>query len=253
MWTVRVTLPLAAADAPSAAVAVLAGIVALSITAIAWETLRRIITMTHEGSHAMAAWLVDSRVYSVVLSRDKNLTKRAATGRRSSEVLIKSAGYIGPSFFGLLGSLLLVRGQVEPVLWISVVLLGLLLLKVATWFGRIGVTLTGAVLFVMARYAPDALQTLFAATWIWFLLIGGFGNVIRLHHARQAAKAAKKPDKSSDVYALWKLILVPPPVGVALFWLGSLAALILGAGILLGLVEAPSGPPAPAAPTATPT
>lgn len=254
MWTVRATLPLAAPfESPSAAVVVLAGILALLITTVGWPTLRHIIGMAHLGGYATAGSLVGGRVGSLKLGRGRGLPKYDYPGRRLSKAVIALAGYTGPPAFGLLGSFLLVKGQVEAVLWVSLVLLFLLLVSVANWFGRLAVILTGVALWAIARYAPDGLRELFAVTWVWFLLIGGVAHIVDLRRIRRTMKADKKPDKESDVMKLWQLAWVPPPIGVALFWLLSVAALVLGAGIMLGLVETPSAPAAPAAPTTTPT
>ncbi|MGN9909048.1 M50 family metallopeptidase [Phytohabitans sp. LJ34] len=249
----RATLPLAAAyEPPSAAVVVLAGILALLITTVGWPTLRHIIAMAHLGGYATAASFV-GKVTGVELTRGRALLKYEHPGSWLAKFAVAWSGYTGPPAFGLLGSFLLVKGQVEAVLWVSLVLLFLLLLSVANWFGRIAVILTGVALWAVARYAPDGLRELFAVTWVWFLLIGGVVNTVDLRRIRRAMKADKKPDKKSDVVKLWQLAWIPPPIGVALFWLLSVAALVVGAGVMLGLVEMPSAPAAPAAPTATPT
>jgi len=255
VWTVRDSLTLAAAsEPPSEAVVVLSGILALLITVVGWPMLTHVITIAHEGGHATAASLSGGRVNFVELFRtgDGN-TDFNYSGGKGAIAFIGSAGYIGPSVFGLLGSFLLTRGQFEAILWISLVLVGILLLNVKNPFGWLSAILTGIVLFVMARYAPDGLQELFAVTWVWFLLFGGYGDVLGLRKLRRLAKAAKKPDKKSDARKLGDKTGIPAPFWVALFWLCAVAALILGGGIMLGLVELPSPPPVPAAPRPTPT
>lgn len=249
MWTVPATVPLAsAADRPSEAVVVLAGILALLITTVGWPALRYIIVMAHFGGYATTMSFF-GKVNTSTLGRGRSLPRYEFTGRRLAKVAIASSGYTGPPAFGLLGSFLLAKGQVEAVLWVSLVLLFLLLLSVANAFGWFAVILTGVILYVVARYAPDGLQELFAVTWVWFLLIGGVTHILDMRRIRRALKGTKEPDKDSDVVKLWKLAWIPPPVGVALFWLLAVAGLILGSGIMLGLVETPSLPP----PTPTPT
>jgi hypothetical protein len=253
VWTVRVTLPLAAtAEPPSEALVVLAGILALLITVIGWPMLTHVITIAHEGGHATAASLSGGRVVSVRLDRDGGgKTRSEVPKRKSAAAFVGAAGYAGSSVFGLLGSFLLVKGQFEAILWVSLVLVCVLLLNVVNLFGWVSALLSGILLFVVARYAPGGFQELFAVTWVWFLLFGGYGDVLGLRKARRALKAAKKPDET-DAGLLGKDTWLPAPFWVALFWLFAVAALILGAGIMLGMVFEP--PPAPAAPTTlTPT
>ncbi|WP_460849384.1 M50 family metallopeptidase [Phytohabitans suffuscus] len=230
--------PLAASvEPPSQVLVVAAGILALLITVIGWPLLTHVIAIAHEGGHATAASVSGGRVVAVRLERSGNGRTDFAAGKgQSTLAFIGSAGYIGPSVFGVLGSFLLVKGQVEAILWASLVLVGILLLNVANPFGWFSSLLTGIVLFLVARYAPDAPQTLFAVTWVWFLLFGGYGDVLGLRKVRRALRAAKKRDEETDAGILGKQTWVPAPIWVALFWLGAVAGLLLGAGIMLGMV-----------------
>jgi hypothetical protein len=253
VWTVRATLPLAAAtEPPSTAVIVAVGILTLFVTVVGWPMLTHVITIAHEGGHAWAASASGGRVLSVNLGRNGGGHTDAAHSKRfTTMAFVGSAGYFGPSVFGVLGSFLLVRGQVDAVLWISFVLVGILLINVANPFGWFSALLTGIVLFLVARYASDGLQELFAVAWVWFLLFGGYGDVLYLRKVRRLA-TAKKPDKESDAYILGDKTWVPAPIWAAFFWLGALVALVIGTGIMLGLVELPALPPAPTAPAPTP-
>lgn len=254
MWTVRATLPLAAAtESPSTAVIVTVGILTLFVTVVGWPMLTHVITIAHEGGHAWAASSSGGRVKSVLLERTgAGETRSDLPARTSALTFFYSAGYFGPSVFGVLGSFLLVRGQVDAILWISFVLVGILLINVVNPFGWFSALLTGIVLFLVARYASDGLQELFAIAWVWFLLFGGYGDVLGLRKVRRLA-TAKKPDKKSDAAILGEKTWVPAPIWVGIFWLGAVAALLLGVCILLGLVELPALPPEPTAPAPTRT
>jgi hypothetical protein len=180
-------------DRPSRVLVVLSGILALVIAGIGWPVVQHVITIAHEGAHATAGSTMGRRVLRVLLRRTGGgETQVSPLGGRLTMAAIASAGYLGPSFFGILGSLVLFRTHAEAVLWISLVLLAILLPQVANWFGRFSVVLTAAVLVVVVRYAPDGLQTLFAFTWIWFLLIGGFVQVLVLRQYRRGMKAKNK-------------------------------------------------------------
>jgi hypothetical protein len=112
-------------------------------------------------------------------------------------------------------------------LWLSLVFLGLMLLVVANLFGGLVVLVTGGLLFLAARYGTGDTPAVVAYTWVWFLLIGGFVHVLR-----SAVRAA-----GSDTVKLRGMTYVPATLWAGVFLLGTLAALIYGAAILLGRVD----------------
>jgi hypothetical protein len=74
-----------------------------------------------------------------------------------------------------------------------------------------------------------------AFTWAWCLLGGGVHNGVELHTIRRRDRAAGLRDYSSDAYKLRQLTFLPALFWVAVFVTGSLAALVLGGRILLGI------------------
>jgi hypothetical protein len=209
-----------------------AGLLALVIAVIAWPIVGFAITVAHEGGHAFTGALMGGAVTSVTMDRHQGgLTKVQGIGPFAT-LLFFLAGYLGPSVFGLAGAILLTKGQVSVVLWLSLVFLALALLQSRNLVSIVATIATGAVVGAVLRYASAGQQTFFAYTWIWFLLIGGWGHVILLQALRRGG-----PDPGSDALQLRKLTFLPASLFSGVFWLGSLAALIYGAGVLLGIVQ----------------
>jgi hypothetical protein len=224
----------------SLGLSVLTGLLALVIVLLGWWGVRHSITAAHEGGHALFASLLGGTVESVHIAHPKKGSVTAWKGSGGTiKFVVALAGYLSPSLFGLLGALLLAHGATKGVLWISLVFLAILLLQIRHLRGALIVLATGAVIFLVARNASDRAQTVFAFTWVWFLLIGGFRHVVG--YVQERGKVTKKnPDDSSDGYQLRKMTYIPTSLWVGFFWLATLAALVLGAGILLGLVGQPA-------------
>jgi hypothetical protein len=57
---------------------------------------------------------------------------------------------------------------------------------------------TGVVILMVFRSASPGQQTLFAYTWIWFLLFGGFGGVLTLQYIRGQGADLRRGDPARD-------------------------------------------------------
>jgi hypothetical protein len=217
----------ATASPPSTAVAVVAGGVAVLLVLGVWSLIGHVITIAHEGAHAAATLLLGGRVTQVRLNRDRT----GSTASRSPllQFPVTAAGYLGPSVFGLAGSALLVHGKPDAVLWITLVLLALLLLSTANWFGRFVLVVVGAGLFLVATQAPAGVRLLVACVWVWVLLVGGVLHVWDHRHG------------GADFAAMRSMtFVVPAVVWAALAFVAAVAALLVGGAWLIG-VTAPPG------------
>lgn len=243
-----------ARDRPSLVLVIGTGLLALLAMVALWGISKHTITIAHEGGHAMFASGTGGRVHSVKLERTGDGVTRSADASKTAGIFVSLAGYLGPSLFGLLGALLLSQGKTVAVLWLTLAFLVLMLLQIANVFGFLSVIATGAVVYLVARYASSGVQTVFAYTWIWFLLMGGTKSVVELHAARRVGSRTGKPDKGSDAVVLRQSTRVPAPLWVGFFFLATLAALFFGGAILFGmvlepgLVPAPAGSPSPSSP-----
>jgi Peptidase M50B-like len=234
--TVLAPDPQPSAAQTSAELAASTALLALLMVTILWPVAKYAVTIAHEGGHALTASAVGRSLKSVSLSRDGSGLTSVAGGSRLTYFPFLLAGYLGPSIFGLLGAILVAQGQSRAVLLLSLALLVLLLLHVTNIFGFIAVMATGGIILLAARYGTDFGKAIFAYTWIWLLLIGGVRQAIELGKSRKRAGVS---DTVSDAYQLRKLTYIPAPLWTGLFAVGAVAALILGAAILLGVVGQP--------------
>ena len=183
-------------------------------------------TIAHEGGHALLAMLVGLGVKSVTI----NLNGGGTQPRRTegfAMVFAALAGYLGPSLFGFAGAWLLIH-DFEPrvVLLMSLALMALLLIMVRSFFGLIAMLITGAALWAVAMHAEVGAQLVFAYIWVWFLLMGGVRQIPELY---KVWNTGGEPDTS----VLAQHTGLSTAFFVALFWLGSMAALIGGGAMML--------------------
>jgi hypothetical protein len=206
------------------------GVVAWVAAVPLWRFTQHTITVAHEGGHAMFGVLFGQKVHGVRVTADGGGETRFSPSMPwLADLFITLAGYLGPSALGLGGVFLLARGQPEMVLWASVGLLAVILLMIRNPLGFVAVIGTGVVLYWVARHWPDPAQLAFGYFWVWFLLIGGVRTITGLFWATY------RDDRGSDAAIMQKLTLLPDIFWLALFWLGTMAALVYGGATLLHL------------------
>ena len=204
------------------------GVVAWVAAVPLWRFTQYTITVAHEGGHAMFGALFGQKIKGVELTGGGGgVTNFAGKIPWFADLVISLAGYLGPSALGLSGVFLLQRGHAEAMLWASIGLLAVLLLKVRNPLGFVAVIGTGVVLYWTARHWPDSAQLAFGYFWVWFLLIGGVRMITSLFWA------TFQQDPDSDAAVLEGLTILPDVFWLAVFWLGTMAALVYGGATLL--------------------
>ena len=226
---------------PPAWVVGLTGLAALIIVLNtgSWRLAGKVITIAHEGGHAVVSLLSGRRLDGIRLHADSSGVTYSR-GKRTGPglVLTAAAGYIMPSLLGAGAAALLAQRHLTAMLWLALVLLAATFLAVRNVFGAVAVLVTAGAVFVVSYYAPAAVQAGFAYLAAWFLLFGGLRPVLEL--ARGINRGRRRSwAQGSDADQLARMTGVPAGLWVALFGLVALAALVLGATLL-----APSGWPA---------
>ena len=217
-------------DPPSWLALVTAGVALVAVLyRPVWRPLRTIVTIAHEGGHAMVALLSGRRLSGIRLHSDTSgVTVSVGKPTGIGMVLTAAAGYITPSLLGAGGAALLAGARITMVLWVSLVLLGLMFIAIRNWFGALVLVLTGGVIFAISWLASARIQAAFAYLLVWFLLVAGVRPVFELQQMRSRGRAPW-----SDADQLADLTRIPGAVWVGFFGLVSAAALGLGAGSLL--------------------
>jgi len=219
---------------PPAWVIGLTGLVALVVVLNtgSWRLAGKVITIAHEGGHALVSVLSGRRLDGIRLHAD-NSGVTYSRGRRHGPglVLTAAAGYVMPSLLGAGAAWLLAARHLTAMLWLALVLLAATFLAVRNLFGAVAVLVTAGAVFAVSYYATAVVQAGFAYLAVWFLLFGGVRPVLEL--ARGTSGRRQRWTRGSDADQLARLTGAPVGLWVTLFVLVSLAALVIGATLLL--------------------
>lgn len=218
-------------DPPFEIVAI-TGIVALVIVALdlLWRPARNVITIVHEGGHAVAAVLTGRRLTGIQLHSDTSgLTLSVGKRKGLGMIITAAAGYLAPSLVGLSGVILLAYGQITVMLWTAVAILGLMLIMVRNFYGALTLVLVGAAVLGVSLRANSDVQSAFGYGMTWFLLLGAVRPVIEMQRQRR-----RQPGSNSDADQLGRLTHLPGALWVGFFFAAT--CVTAGAGTWLLLV-----------------
>jgi len=228
---------------PPAWVIGLTGLLALCVVlnSQSWRVTGKVITIAHEGGHALVSVLSGRRLDGIRLHSDSSGVTYSR-GRRTGPglVLTAAAGYVMPSVLGAGAALLLAERHLTAMLWLALVLLAATFLAIRNVFGALAVLVTAGGVFAVSYYAPAAVQAGFAYLAAWFLLFGGLRPVVELARGSWGSAGASGSSRrrlrwtrGSDAEQLARLTGAPAGLWITLFMLVALAALIAGAALLV--------------------
>ena len=227
---------------PPAWVIGLTGLLALCVVlnSQSWRLAGKVITIAHEGGHALVSVLSGRRLDGIRLHSDSSGVTYSR-GRRTGPglVLTAAAGYVMPSLLGAAAAWLLAERHLTAMLWLALVLLAATFLAIRNVFGALAVLVTAGGVFVVSYYASAAVQAGFAYLAVWFLLFGGLRPVVELARgswgpAGSAGSSGRRQrwTRGSDADQLSRLTGTPAGLWISLFVLVALAALVVGARLL---------------------
>jgi peptidase M50B-like protein len=209
-----------------------AAVVALAVVGwtVSWRVARGVVTIVHEGGHALIAVLAGRGLIGIRLHADTSgVTTSTGHAGGLGLVLTFLGGYPAPAALGLVGAVLVATDR-AAALWLVVVLLVATLVQVRNAYGVLSVLATGAAVGAVAWWGDAVLQGAFAAALSWFLLFGAVRSVRELQRGRRRGVLL---GGESDADALARLTGVPGGMWAALFWLAAVAAVITGAWVLV--------------------
>ncbi|MEU6715241.1 M50 family metallopeptidase [Nonomuraea sp. NPDC046802] len=193
-----------------------------------WHVSRGLITIAHEGGHALMALLTRRKLEGIRLHSDTSgvtLTRGRPTG--PGMVLTALAGYVAPSLLGLAAAVLTEAGRITVLIWGVLLFLVCMLLLIRNLYGALILLVTGGAVYALIMYAPSDVQQIVALVATWFLLFGGIRPVIELQRKRSRRQA-----RDSDADQLARLTFLPGGFYVFLFLLVSVASLLFGAYLM---------------------
>jgi Peptidase M50B-like len=216
---------------PASWLVVAAGVVALAAVALddVWRWSRNVVTIVHEGGHALAAVLTGRRLTGIRLHSDTSgLTLSVGRPSGLGMVMTTAAGYLSPSLVGLAGVALLAANQVTVMLWGAAALLVGMLIMIRNAYGALTLVVCGAVVVGLSLYTSPNVQAAFGYGMTWFLLLGAVRPVGELWRQRR-----RQEGRYSDAAQLARLTAFPTSAWVGFFGLATGAALAAGGLLLL--------------------
>ena len=215
---------------PEPAVVVAVALVAVALVVIprAWTLTRHVVTISHEGGHALVAVLTGRRLMGIRLHADTSgVTLSRGKPRGPGMVAMLAAGYLAPAVAGLGAALLLAAGYSLALLWLAVGWLSLMLLQIRNAYGLLVLLVCGAGAALVSWYLPGSAVSLIAYLLTCLLLVAAPKPVLELMAQRRRGGA-----RGSDVDQLRRLTRIPALVWELLFLAANLAGLVVG-GLLL--------------------
>ena len=194
-----------------------------------WSVARTVVTIAHEGGHALVALLTGRRLSGVrVLRSTAGLTVSSGSPSGPGIVLTTAAGYAAPPLLGLGAAALLATGHLAGLLLASLAGLIGLAIAIRNAYGMLAIFVSAAaIVFVLWRGSPLA-EAALGYLMTWFLLLGGVRPVLELQRTRR-----RHPRAGTDADQLAALTGLPGWLWVGLFGVVALAALAVSADWLI--------------------
>lgn len=215
------------------------GVLALFLVVFrpSWRLLRNVVTIAHEGGHAFTALLTGRRLNSIRLHSDTSgLTVSSGKPYGLGMILTSAAGYPAPALLGLGYAALLGAHRITLMLWLTVLLLAVLLIKVRNVYGVLTVLVIGGIIVIVSWFGTDTLQAALAYLAAWFLLLAAVRPVLELQRNR-----VREPNSDADQLA--RLTRIPGIMWVLAFGAIAVCSLVLGGRLLLDDVRGVCVPP----------
>ncbi len=206
---------------PTPQISAILAVVALAAVVLAWRLVRTLVTICHEGGHALVAVLVGRRLTGIRLHSDTSgltLSRGRPTGPGMVATLL--AGYPGAAIVGLGLAALAGTGHAAAVLWLLVLLAALMLVWIRNLYGLLVLLVAGAAVALASWYSPPTVLGWIATGLAWLLLFAAPRPVLELFRSRSGTSDAAQLAALTHLHRY----------GWCLLWLlFTLAALVTGA------------------------
>jgi hypothetical protein len=201
------------------------GLLVLVLVAFTGPWILSMVTVAHEGGHAVVAVLA-GRV-SMGFRLEPNAD--GATGVAGSRFFVGNffiglAGFLAPPLVGLGGAVAIAEGKAWSVLWAAVILGIAAYIHARESLANVYTFLVLAGLVATALFASALVQTMVAVGLVWVMLIGGLYQAVRQSRA-----------DGTDAHRLARCTLLPRLFWHGLWVLVGLACLYKGTRLLLGI------------------
>ncbi|HEY0718217.1 MAG TPA: M50 family metallopeptidase [Streptosporangiaceae bacterium] len=199
-----------------------------------WPVSRNMVTLAHEGGHAVVSIATGRRLDGIRLHSDTSgVTSSRGKTHGAGLILTTAAGYVTPSLLGVGAAWLLAARHATFLLWLVLLLLAAAFIAIRNAYGFVAVLATAAVVFSVSRFASLRAQEVFAYLFAWFLLFGGIRPIFELQRRRRRGGPGTSGALASDADQLALLTGVPGGAWVAGFAVVAFGALLAGSCWLL--------------------
>jgi hypothetical protein len=215
---------------PSAEIVLGSAVAALLTVLIGrlWLVASNVVTIIHEGGHAIVALLTGRRLRGARLHSDTSgVTLSRGMPSGAGMVATALAGYLAAPVLGFGFATLLATGHIVASLWLVIVLLGAMLVLVRNAYGVASILVLMVGLGAVALFGPTPAQAAFAYFFAWFVLLAAVRPVWELQLLRRFGRGR---DSDADQLASltgapgWFWVLV---FGVASITLGSIGGYLM--------------------------
>ena len=198
-----------------------------------WRAARHLLTIVHEGGHALTAVLSGRRLAGIRLHSDTSgVTVSKGKPRGPGMVATAAAGYPAPALLGLGGAALIGLHRPLLALWLGLLMLALVLLQIRNFYGLYVVLVAAVLLLGVTWWGTPVVQAMTAWSVTTFLLLGAPRTVLDMQAERR-----RRRTRSSDADVLARLTPLPALVWVGVLLVGTLACTVVGGALLLGSVR----------------
>src|SRR6516225_11956266 len=149
----------------------------LAVAAVAsrrvWPVARTVVTIAHEGGHALAAVVTGRRLHSVrVLHSSAGVTVSEGSAAGPGIILTALAGYLAAPLLGLGAAALLAAGHLLSVLLLTLAGLAGLVISIRNAYGVLAVFVAAAAIVAVLWQGSALPEAALGYVMTWFLLFG---------------------------------------------------------------------------------
>jgi hypothetical protein len=200
-------VPLSEAEAALIGVGALIA-VTLDLT---WALIVYGTLMAHEGAHGVIGSVFFHRVTAVRLEANATGSTGVKSARGMRGHAFYFVGYLGPSLFGFGAARLIEAGHIVAVVWVTIFLLGVVLMWVVNTWGRFTVLLVGGLVYAAGHNTPVRVQEIAAYVITWLLLLSGVRQAFE--HGANAGDANILRGRTAIPRFIWALIWMAGTIG----------------------------------------
>ncbi|MCE5290084.1 MAG: M50 family metallopeptidase [Nocardiaceae bacterium] len=195
-------------------------VVAFVLVVLLWTVVRHVVTIVHEGGHALAALATGRQLVGIRLHSDTSgLTLSRGKPYGAGMVVTAAAGYLAPPLAAMFVAFLMSEGHLRFLGMVTLAAVAIMLIFIRNVFGAL--LLVGAVvgLIWLDGHSTVDLQGQLFFVLAWVLVLGNL---------RTISETTRNRTGRTDVDGLWRLTRIPRGL-----WFALLYVVTVGAGAVV--------------------